>query len=316
MDKAAHAKVDIDRILCPIDFSETSRHALDHAATLARWYGAQLMLLYVHPTLAVAPTAPGLPLVPGPVLTGTDRDAADASLESFARDEIGSTIPLTRHVIEGHAAGEITAFARDSGTQLIVLGTHGRSGIERLLMGSVAERVLRTAGCPVLTVPPRVPERVPIPTSLFRRVLCAIDFSECSMKGLQYAMSIAQESGGSLTVLHVAELLPEDVPGFGEPDPGATEPHTFRDYLARAKAARAAQLEAAVPASVGEYCTVDTLMVSGKPYREILRMAAERSSDLVVLGVHGRSALDRFFFGSTTTHVVRAAPCPVLTVRQ
>jgi nucleotide-binding universal stress UspA family protein len=312
----AHTRVDIDRILCPIDFSDTSRHALDHAATLARWYGAKLMLLYVHPALAVAPLAPGLPLMPGTILTGEDRELVEARLESFAREEIGDQIPLTRHVLEGDAAREIRTFAQESGTQLIVLGTHGRSGFERLVMGSVAEKVMRTAGGPVLTVPPRTPERVPLPTSLFRHVLCGIDFSECSMEGLRYALSIAQESGGVLTVVHVAELLPEDVPGFGEPDPSADLPHTFRDYLAQAKVARAAQLDAAIPAGVRDYCTVDTVMASGKPYREILRLAAERTSDLIVLGVHGRGAVDRFFFGSTTEHVARAASCPVLTIRR
>jgi nucleotide-binding universal stress UspA family protein len=312
----AHTRVDIDRILCPIDFSETSRHALDHAATLARWYGAKLMLLYVHPALAVAPLAPGLPLMPGVILSGEDRELVEARLESFAREEIGDQIPLTRHVLEGDAAREIRTFAQESGTQLIVLGTHGRSGFERLVMGSVAEKVMRTAACPVLTVPPRTPERVPLPTSLFRQVLCAIDFSECSMEGLRYALSIAQESGGLLTVVHVAELLPEDVPGFGEPAPSAEHPHTFRDYLAQAKAARAAQLDAAIPAGVRDYCTVDTVMASGKPYREILRLAAERASDLIVLGVHGRGAVDRFFFGSTTEHVARGATCPVLTIRR
>lgn len=312
----AQTRVELDRILCPIDFSETSRHALDHAATLARWYGARMMLLYVHPALAIAPLAPGLPLMPGVILTGEDREAVEARLESFAREEIGDQLPLTRHVLEGDAAREIRTFARESGTQLIVLGTHGRSGFERLVMGSVAEKVVRTAGCPVLTVPPRIPETVPLPTTLFRRVLCAIDFSECSMEGLRYALSIAQESGGALTVVHVAELLPEDVPGFGEPDPSANHPHTFRDYLAQASAARAAQLDAAIPAGVRDYCTVDTVMASGKPYREILRLAAERASDLIVLGVHGRGVLDRFFFGSTTEHVVRAATCPVLTIRR
>ena len=313
MTMTANTRIEIDRILCPIDFSDTSRHALDHAATLARWYGARLMLAYVHPTLVIAPMAPGLPLMPGVILTVDDRKAVEESLESFGREEIGDRLPVSRHVLEGDAAREITAFARDCGPQLIVIGTHGRSGVERFVMGSVAERVLRTASCPVLTVPPRVPDRVPLPTALFRRIVCAIDFSPCAMQGLTYALSIAQESGGALTVLHVAELLPEDVPGLSES--GTNLPHTFRDYLARARAERAAQLDAAVPSGVREYCEVDTMMTSGKPYREILRVASETTSDLIVLGVHGHGALDRLFFGSTTEHVVRAATCPVLTIR-
>jgi nucleotide-binding universal stress UspA family protein len=309
---APNAKINIQRILCPIDFSETSRHALDHAAALARWYEAQISLLYVHPVLAITSMSPGLPLMPGVMLTPVDRAAVAASLEAFAKDEVGAGLSMTREVLEGNAASEIATYAREHGMQLIVLGTHGRSGFERLAMGSVAEKVLRTAECPVLTVPPRVPDRVPVPAALFRHVLCAIDFSPCSMEALSYATSIAQEGGGTLTVLYVAELLPDDIgPLTGD----FVDASPFRDYLVRAQAERTARLEAAVPATVREFCTVETLMAPGKPYREILRVAANKDTDLIVLGVHGHNPFDRLFFGSTAQHVVRAARCPVLTVR-
>jgi nucleotide-binding universal stress UspA family protein len=313
MTMTPDAKVEFERILCPIDFSEASRHALDHAATLCRWYGARLSLLYVHPIISIATLTPGLPLMPGVILTPSDRETVAASIDSFARDEIGNDIPMTREVLAGNAASEITACARDQRTQLIVLGTHGRSGIEHLTTGSVAEKVLRTAACPVLTVPPRVPDRVPLPTALFKRVLCAIDFSPCSLLALAYALSIAQEAGGALTVLNVVELLPEDVVPLAG-DLGEASP--FREYLRRAQSERAARLDASVPPSAREYCTIETMMASGKPYREVLRVATTKESDLIVLGVHGRNPLDRFFFGSTAQQVVRAATCPVLTVRQ
>jgi nucleotide-binding universal stress UspA family protein len=314
MAMTPNTKLEIDRILCPIDFSDTSRHALDHAAALAHWYEARLSLVYVHPVLAMATLSPGVPLMPGVVLTQADRDALAASIEDFARDELGSTVSMTPAVLEGNAGSEITAYAAEHRTQLIVLGTHGRSGFDRLVTGSVAERVLRTAPCPVLTVPPRVADRVPLPAALFRRILCAIDFSPCSMQALAYALSIAQEGGGAITVVHVSELSPEDVAPLVGGDAADASP--FREYLARAQSERAAELEASVPPGVREYCTVDTVLASGKPYREILRVAANRDSDLIVLGVHGRTPLDRFFFGSTAQHVVRAAGCPVLTVRQ
>jgi nucleotide-binding universal stress UspA family protein len=313
MTMTPDAKVEFERILCPIDFSDTSRHALDHAVAVAQWYEARLSLVYVHPIVATAALSPGVPLMPGVILAPADREELAASIDDFARSALDRHVSIRREILEGNAASEITSYAREQGAQLIVLGTHGRSGFERLVTGSVAERVLRTAPCPVLTVPPRVGDRLPVPNALFRRVLCAIDFSPCSMKALAYALSIAQEAGGVLTVLHVAEPLPEDIASLVGDSADASP---FREYVTRAQSERSARLAASVPPSVRESCTVDTVMASGKPYREILRMATDKGSDLIVLGVHGRNPLDRFFFGSTAQHVVRAANCPVLTVRQ
>ena len=93
---------------------------------------------------------------------------------------------------------------------LVVMGTHGRSGFERLVLGSVTERVLRKSACPVLTVPKGIPD-VATPPVLFNRIVCAVDFSDCSMHALNYAMSLAQEADAHLTVVHVIEL-PPDVP--------------------------------------------------------------------------------------------------------
>jgi nucleotide-binding universal stress UspA family protein len=178
-------------------------------------------------------------------------------------------------------------------------------------MGSVTEKVLRKASCPVMTVPPRASSVVPLPSSLFRNVLCAIDFSAASMRALEYATTIAQEAGGRLVVMHVVELLPEDV-GL---ESSVETQRTVADYLASARADSLAKLEGAVPPDVRQYCEVETVMASGKPYREILREAERRHSDLLVVGVHGRNPLELLFFGSTTQQVVRRALCPVLTAR-
>ena len=301
--------IEIRRILCPTDFSEASKHALDHAAALARWYQCRVTVLYVHSPIVMSTLGPDIPLLQSAVLTPEDRQALLRNLQEFARTEIGEHIDVDVMVSEGEAAAEIVQAAQESNCDLIVLGTHGRSGLEHLTMGSVTEKVLRKARRPVMTVPPRVPDVVPVPSALFRRVLCAIDFSPPSMQALDYACAIAQEAGGQLAVLHSVEFLP------GDPGPEASwATQTVADYFEQARAESDARLSAAVSSEVREYCQVETVMTTGSPYREILREAESRQSDLIVLGVHGRNPIDVMLFGSTVYQVLRRARCPVLTV--
>ena len=305
--------IDIRRILCPIDFSDFSRRALDHAVALARWYDATITLLNVCAPVPAMAYAPDTPLFPSRLLTADDRSDVIALMQEFAAHEGGAALPLDFDVREGDAAGEILAKAADMSSDLLVLGTHGRSGFERLLLGSVTEKVLRKAPCPVLTVPRNSPDVVPAPPVLFRRIVCALDFSSCSMHALEYALSLAQEADAHLTLLHVIEVPPEVPHDAQESVFGGIR--SLREYIAAAEQHRAARLEALVPADVRAFCTVDTKLASGTPYREVLRYAADEQSDLIVIGVHGRSAADLFFFGSTAQHVVREAACPVLTLR-
>jgi len=305
--------IEITRILCPIDFSDYSRHALDHAVAVARWYDSTITLLHVYSVVPVAAYAPGTPTHPSVALTPADQEALLASMKRFAEDEAGSDRPIQCEMCEGTAAAEILARAKAMPSDLIVMGTHGRSGFERLVLGSVTEKVLRKAACPVLSVPSHVRDAVPAPPALFKDILCAVDFSDCSINALNYAMSLAQEADASLTVLHVVELFPELAPDMTEAVPG--EPRNLTEYVAVVEQDRRERLKAAVPESVRAYCAVETVLATGKPYREILRVAAERRSDLIVIGIHGRGAADLLFFGSTVQHVVRQATCPVLTLR-
>jgi nucleotide-binding universal stress UspA family protein len=144
---------------------------------------------------------------------------------------------------------------------------------------------------------------------LFKRILCAVDFSDCSMRALHYAMALAQEADARLTVLNVVELPADAHERLPHLSPGV------REYVAAVEEDHRQRLGSAVPEAVRAYCAVETMMVPGKPYREILRVAGEQQSDLIVLGIHGRGPADRLFFGSTTQHVVRQATCPVLTLR-
>ena len=305
--------IQIHRILCPIDFSDFSSRAFEHAVAIARWYDSTIAVLHVAATPSVVVYAPGPAPVPTAVLTSDARDQLLASMQRVAESKAGSAVPLEFEIREGNAADEILASAASHPTDLVVIGTHGRSGFERLVLGSVAEKVLRKAACPVLSVPPRIAVLVPPPEALFKRILCAVDFSDCSMRGLNYAMSLAQEADAHLTVAHVIEVPPEAPADFHER--ALMPPQTLADYLAATETDRRARIDQAVPESVRAYCAVETAMPTGKPYREILRIASEQRSDLIVIGIHGRGAAHLLFFGSTAQHVVRQATCPVLTLR-
>ena len=296
--------IEIKRILCPVDFSDFSRHALEYAAVLARWYGSEITVLHAFSMPVGIPAVPaygGPVLLEQPVATAAHRARLEKSLHEFVAPLDGP--PMSLLVSEGTAVDQILEQATSA--DLIVMGTHGRSGFERLLLGSVTEKVLRKARCPVLTVPPRA-EGAAAPA--FKRILCAIDFSESSVRALRYALSLAQEADATLTAVHVAEVLPEsapfDTPGFN-----------FRDYAAQFIATAKERLAETVPANAREYCEVKEVVVAGRPHREIVRLSAELGADLVVIGIRGRGAADLMVFGSTAQHVVRAASCPVLTLR-
>jgi nucleotide-binding universal stress UspA family protein len=301
--------IEIRRILCPVDFSDYSRRALDHAIAIARWYKSTVTALHVFSPAPVAAYGPG-PVVFAPiVLTAADHDQLLADTRAFIEAEAAPGVAIDAVVREGNTAAEIVDEATTMRADLLVIGTHGRSGFERLVLGSVAEKVLRKARCPVLTVPRRLPDAVPPGPVLFKRILCAVDFSESSMHALKYALSLAQEADGGLTVVHVlgAEVVPQV---------GIGEEHVSLAAVQRQLAEEARQfLDKAVPDSTTAHCTVETMLLHGKPWREILRIAADRQTELIVIGVQGRGAADLMFFGSTTQHVVREATCPVLTLR-
>ncbi len=301
--------IEIRRILCPIDFSDYSRRALDNAIAIARWYKSTVTVLHVFSTAPVAAVGPG-PVVLEPILLSpVDRQQLLADTKAFVESESAPGLTINAIVREGDIAGEILEQATIMKADLLVIGTHGRSGFERLLLGSVAERVLRKASCPVVTVPRGLPDAVPAGSVLYKRIVCPVDFSESSLHALKYATSLAHEGDGQLTIVHVVahEL---EYTGDIEYSTGMT----VGDFLKEREETLRRRLREAV-AGASEFCRVDSSIAHGKPWREVLRIAAERQSDLIVMGVQGRGAVDLLLFGSTTQHVVREASCPVLTLR-
>jgi nucleotide-binding universal stress UspA family protein len=237
------------------------------------------------------------------------RTQTDACFSEAAPAGVG----VDTYVEIGQPARRILDCAATLPADLIVIGTHGATGFEHLLLGSVTEKVLRKAPCPVLTVPPRVQSSAKLP---FQRVLCAVDFSDASLTALQYALGIAAEADARLTILHVLEWPWEEPPPPRLEDLPVEQGNALREYRRYCEASASARLGALVPASVRLSRAPVLRLISGKPYVQILQAAAEDESDLIAIGVRGRNPLDTMLFGSTANQIVRRAVCPVLTLRQ
>jgi nucleotide-binding universal stress UspA family protein len=299
--------IEFRRILCPTDLSEPSARALTYAAALGRWYGATLTVLYVVPSFDPMPVNPA-------GLDGTVQIVYPPSKEEVLREmgplvESAGAAPLNPALAAeaGDPVKTIVDQALEVSADVIVMGTHGRSGFERFMIGSVTEKVLRKAPCPVMTVPPQAPATLPAEV-LFKRILCPIDFSPSSLQALGFALNLARQADGVVTLVHVLEWLPEEEPpvyaSFNVPE--------YRQHLVDDTHR---QLQALVAQESRTWSAIQEVVTNGRPHREVLRLAADSQSDLIVMGAQGRGGVGLALFGSTTQQVVRAAPCPVLTVR-
>jgi len=296
-------------ILCPIDLSEASAHAVEQAIAFAHWTRATVTVLYVYEPLYTP--IPGLPSSDYDI-TDEERERTRVRAARFM-SELVQDGASNLEIAVGHPARVIVQDAMDLPADLIVMGTHGASGFERLILGSVTEMVLRHAPCPVLTVPLRAHATSHMP---LRRILCAIDFSDWSLAAVDIAASLAEQAGAALDLLHVIEWPWQEPPPPDFAQLPIRERTALFDYRRYAVSSAQHRLDALWAEKIGDRCLVKTHVVHGKPYVETLRLADEARVDLIVLGVHGRSRLELVVFGSTTNHIVRNATCPVLTVRR
>jgi nucleotide-binding universal stress UspA family protein len=243
--------------------------------------------------------------VPPIVLSPSDRERLTRDLQRMAaRVPKDVRVDLRVHEAE-RVHQEILAQLVATHADLLVVGTHGRSGFQHLFLGSITEKVVRKAGCPTLVVPPRAPDVPPDAPVRLTRVLCPVDFSDSSLKAFARARVLAAEADARLTLLHVVDIAPEltDNAMLASID-------VDRIRTAAEAEARRRLNELAREAGPG----IEAVVVSGSARKQVLRRAVEEKSDLIVLGVHGRGALDLSLFGSTTNHVIRGATCPVLIV--
>lgn len=278
----------VERILCATDLSPASGAAWAFAQRLALAAKAELVLLHVMPSIPV-PEAGPLDASAFERLADELRAQRLAELGRFAEFVIDDRLPVTVRVEEGLAAERILATADKDGAGLVVVGTHGRTGLDRLLLGSVAEEVIHRASCPVVTVRP-VPGVMEAAGRRLRRIVYATDFSPASAKAWPWARVVMEATAGEVDLLHV--LLPDGP----EREPARRE------------------LEQWVAAGDLPSGRTQVHVAQGGAADEIVRLARARRADLIVLGTHGRTGLTRLALGSVARQVLHLAPCPVLTV--
>lgn len=281
------------RILCPIDFSEKALRALDHAVAWAAHDHAALELVHVIEPLVYA--APEL----GPMYADLDaRATRELEAQMRARvDALRSRVPdVSGRVLHGFAAREIVARASASGADLVVIGTSGAGAVARTILGSVADRVLRSSPAPVLLVPSEgravslVPQRIVAPT----------DFSPAAKAAVGRARALAAELGAQLEVVHAYQ-----VPGFVERDPALAQ---------SLRSAMALEVHAEHPELVEEK-NVRPRGMEGPAPAIIVRVTEEVGADLVLMASSGRGVVSSLLLGGVTDRVVRTSHVPVLVLR-
>jgi nucleotide-binding universal stress UspA family protein len=297
----------LKNILLPTDFSADSVKALNYAAALAQQFDGVLWLLHVAEP---APTFSGYEGIPVASIETEQLTRAEAQMAEFAAKYLPQSISVTSLVRYGSAVKEISALASAREIDLLVISTHGRTGVSHAIYGSLAERILHHAPCPILVVRNEEhdflqdgadPESAKI--IRLRRILAPVDFSVCSRKALHYAEAFANQFGAEI---HCAHILEPEKPMI------VFETESFRKTQEIDASRKFAEAVNAIDASV----QVESAIKSGHPDREIVELATERDIDLIILGEHSRSGLKRFLVGSTIDEVLKRAHCPVLIVRE
>lgn len=290
-----------NNILAAYDFSENGDHVLEAASRLARDSKARLHIIYVQ----VIHDDPFMPVAAGP---HHERIAESLDARISAIQQGADSLPVESRVVRAvSAAPAVTEAATEIDADLIVVGTHGRRGLRRLVLGSVAEEVVRTAPCPVLTVHKSDKTEVLTPGP-DAEILVPVDFSTHSLSVIPMARELAAVSGARLRLLHVVEEVIH--PAFY--NAGAfsiydLQPDVEDRALEHLKEAYSRQFGPAVP--------VVFEVVTGHPAVEIVETVAAHGSGMIVMATHGLGGMAHVFLGSVAERVVRTAGCPVLTAK-
>ncbi len=296
--------IDLQHILAPVDFSTASQRGLAFAAALAERFHSTIQVLYV----VEPPVLPEWGYAHIPQREAKLRHAAEERLPRFPL-ECGVKPELVRStdIRSGEAAGEICKAAAQHRADLVVVASHGLGGLQHAFAGSTAERVVRGAPCPVLTVRERVLRKEGTIATLFdlKRIVVTTDFSEESKKAFPYGLALARKFEASVLLLYVVPAhLPAELSHIGIV---LEEKRLLEEARERMPRFRQAELD--------PHVHVDTLVLNGGPAHEICRTAEAQAADLIIMSTHGHTGLKHFLLGSVTENVVRHAPCPVLVVR-
>ena len=300
------------QILVPLDGSALAEGVLPYAAALARLSASALVLLQVIPSARALPSVAwraferrGIQQEYSEAVT-----AARASLERTADRLRRDGLTVQTVVCIGDPTSEILASAtRTPGIRYIAMSTHGRTGLQRAVFGSVAEAVLHTAPVPVLLVRTQADAQLTAPTSHYTTILVPLDVDAFAEPALEQARHLATTSGATLVLLTAVPdsddlaRATEGMISFA----ALGELQTVADRMTFELAAQARRLEAS-----GLH--VRTMLARGWPAEAILRAAAQEQADLIVMATHVRQGLDRVIYGSVAWEVVQHAGCPVMLV--
>ena len=284
-------RLSLKNILFPTDFSPASKAALPFAVALARTYGSTLLIAHA------IPPEPLLEVVTDRLPAQDDRVRQDArhKLHEFTHSQSLANTPVKAVLDQGDLQDVIPAIIEEQNIDLVVLGTHGRRGISKLVLGSSAETIYRSATCPVLTIGPQVHDAADWKP---HRILCPVDIAEDPEQLMHYALSWAEENQSDLVILQAIPLVP------------------WQERPAVAERCRRA-LNRLIPEQAQDWCTPEILIRWEYAVEAILQTAHERESDLIIISVHKSrvSALAAHLPWPVASEVVSRASCPVLTVR-
>lgn len=298
-------RLHLNKIMCTTDFSDLSNYAVSFGIELAKEFKVKLYLCHVIDLSSAT-------------MYGEATFAFEAQyvqMEEYAHERLRRLIgdnpvdwePL---VSTGRAADEITRMAEDKGVDMAITATRGRTGLKRLILGSVTEYLMRNLPCPLLTVPR--PEQGSLTITeegvAFKKILVGCDFSPDSNLAFQYGLSLAQEFQSDLHLVHVVE-----------PPAYKDLPKSFQDIRGQLRQDLRKQLneklENMIPPEARNWCKPKMTLLAGIPNEELSKYAILQDIDLIVLGVTGHGLVEKLFVGSTTDRIVRKAPCAVLSMR-
>jgi len=298
-------RVEIKSIICTTDFSDFSYNAIPYGIALAKEFGAKLYVCHVIDLSSAA--------MYGEIIADTveqQNRIMGYTLEHLKRIIGEQPVDWEPLITVGHTADEIASVAEEKNVHLVISATHGRSGLKRLILGSVTQRLMRTLPCPLLLV--RGPESDFVASEnheiRLKKILVGCDFSPDSDLAFQFGLSLAQEFQAELHLAHVIA------------------PPVYKDLLKRSIKSEEKyqedlreklneEITNMVPDEARIWCTPQTTLLAGQPQEELMKYAVVNRIDLIVLGVRGHSLIEKWFVGSTTDLLARQAPCPVLSVQ-
>jgi nucleotide-binding universal stress UspA family protein len=298
--------LEIRKILVPIDFSSHARRALDEAIVFAKAFGAEVHLLHCYQFL---PEILELYGVEKPQSFERDvTEAAKKRMEEWCQAAREQGVAVQSHLAANLPSKEVVDVAERIGAGMIAMGTKGLTGLKHVLLGSVAERVVRLAPCPVLTVtreegaPPEPgPRRI-------AKILVPVDFSDHAQQALELAIDLAKAFGAELHLLHCYQIYPASVSPYG-----IVVPETFEHDIRMAALQRLSEWREKATARglrVQEHITAHF------PSEEIVGMSDRLGIDLIVMGTRGLTGFKHVLLGSVAERTIRNAKCAVLTVKK